>query len=135
MAINNNNNQIDWTRDDLVVNFNVGGVAYTETTLVLRPIQAIVDRAMTNDSKFISGDGKLFEHVLDYLRSDPNSRTLILPANFMDHARLREEARRYGLDELMRLVDQGKKSSKHFHSINLTQTIEINQDLYHADKI
>ena len=51
-----------------------------------------VAKRMANGTVFIDRDGELFAYILDYLRSGK----LLLPENFRELARLREEVGRIG---------------------------------------
>jgi hypothetical protein len=52
---------------------------------------------LDNGAYFIDRDGDLFAYVLDYLRSGK----LLLPENFKEVARLREEILFYQLDGML----------------------------------
>jgi hypothetical protein len=95
---------INWDKGDMI-ELDVSGTYYTETTETLKDLRGIIDAAKVfKGRKFISGDGQLFKYVLDYLRDGK----LDLPTNFNEHSRLRNEADRYKLDGLVNLIDKGK---------------------------
>ncbi|KAL3078938.1 hypothetical protein niasHS_014720 [Heterodera schachtii] len=96
-----------------VVQLNVGGTCFLTTIdtlkrdsgallsqlLTLEGLEknSKVAKRMSNGTIFIDRDGELFAYVLDYLRTGK----LLLPENFRELARLREEVQFYQIDELM----------------------------------
>uniref|UniRef100_A0A914H2L2 BTB domain-containing protein n=1 Tax=Globodera rostochiensis TaxID=31243 RepID=A0A914H2L2_GLORO len=96
-----------------VVQLNVGGTCFLTTIDTLKrdggallsqlltleglEMNSKVAKRMSNGTIFIDRDGELFAYILDYLRSGK----LLLPENFRELARLREEVQFYQLDELM----------------------------------
>ncbi|KAE9552018.1 hypothetical protein FO519_004781 [Halicephalobus sp. NKZ332] len=99
-----------------IVQLNIGGTGYTTTmrTLSREPESFFpqlfagdgLDRyshvasKMADGSIFVDRDGELFVYILDYLRSGK----LILPDNFKETARLREEVLFYQLEGLSQLL-------------------------------
>lgn len=99
-----------------VIQLNVGGTCYLTTVETLKhdpnsllaqlltpeglEANAKVAKRMMNGCIFIDRDGDLFAYVLDFLRSGK----LLLPENFRELARLREEVQFYQLDELMQQI-------------------------------
>lgn len=96
-----------------VIQLNVGGTCYLTTVETLKRDQfsllaqlltteglednSKVAKRMSNGAIFIDRDGELFAYILDFLRSGK----LLLPENFRELARLREEVQFYQLEELM----------------------------------
>ncbi|KAK7489838.1 hypothetical protein BaRGS_00018860 [Batillaria attramentaria] len=105
MSANANSNSIDHG----IVELNVGGVMYTTSleTLTKQPDSLLAglfgDKSkskLVRDTKgkyFIDRDGVLFRYVLDYLR---NLR-LVLPENFHERDRLKQEAEYYKLSDMV----------------------------------
>ena len=99
-----------------IVQLNIGGTGYTTTmkTLSREPDSFFpqlfakegleryshVASKMADGSIFVDRDGELFVYILDYLRSGK----LILPDNFKETARLREEVVFYQLEGLSQLL-------------------------------
>lgn len=91
-----------------VVELNVGGVFYTTSlaTLTKEPNSLLAQmfgskgrQGVMKDSKgkyFIDRDGVLFRYVLDYLRN----QKMILPENFHERDRLRNEAEYFNLPDM-----------------------------------
>lgn len=94
-----------------VLDLNVGGCMYATSlsTLTKHPGSLLADMfgdftELVKDAQgrlFIDRDGKLFSHILNYLRTD----LLVLPAQFKEIHALLHEAEYYKLDKL---VDQLK---------------------------
>ncbi|CAG5121624.1 unnamed protein product [Candidula unifasciata] len=96
----------------LVVELNVGGVYYStclgtllkEATSHLASLFSEANRhRAVRDNKgkyFIDRDGVLFRYVLDYLRN----LQLVLPENFHEKERLRQEAEFFNLPNLVRII-------------------------------
>uniref|UniRef100_A0A915N924 Potassium channel tetramerisation-type BTB domain-containing protein n=1 Tax=Meloidogyne javanica TaxID=6303 RepID=A0A915N924_MELJA len=96
-----------------VIQLNVGGTCYLTTVETLKRDQCSllaqlltvdgmeanskVAKRMSNGAVFIDRDGELFAYILDFLRSGK----LLLPENFRELARLKEEVQFYQLEELM----------------------------------
>ncbi|KAF7623358.1 BTB_2 domain-containing protein [Meloidogyne graminicola] len=96
-----------------VIQLNVGGTCYLTTVETLKRDQysllaqiltiegmeanSKVAKKMSNGAVFIDRDGELFAYILDFLRSGK----LLLPENFRELARLKEEVQFYQLEELM----------------------------------
>jgi hypothetical protein len=95
-----------------IVELNVGGVFYSTTlsTLTKEPDSLLgqiftgkVKNAVIKDSKgkyFLDRDGVLFRYVLDYLRN----QKLILPENFHEKERLKNEAEYYRLSNMVQCI-------------------------------
>ena len=93
-----------------VLNLNVGGIVYTTTlNTVTRYPSSMLGRMFSGrqeidkDSKgnyFIPGDGSLFRHVLNFLRTGE----LCLPQPFDEFEQLGAEARFYQLDDLTKAI-------------------------------
>lgn len=104
----------DQTSDDFpaIVELNVGGVFYTtslttltkETDCLLSEIFTGKNKSLTiRDSKgkyYIDRDGVLFRYVLDYLRN----LKLVLPENFHEKERLKQEAEYYRLPNMVKSI-------------------------------
>lgn len=99
-----------------VIQLNIGGTGYTTTMRTLfRESDSFfpqlfaenglekysnVASKLSDGSIFVDRDGELFMYILDYLRSGK----LILPDNFKETARLREEVIFYQLEGLSQLL-------------------------------
>lgn len=86
----------------VVVDLNVGGTTYSASrdTLSRCPVLSELVDGGPRDSQgrvFVDRDGPLFRFVLDFLRSG----RLLLPEEFRELARLKDEARHFGLDALV----------------------------------
>jgi len=100
-----------------VVNVNVGGILYTTTLATLTKEEGSLLHSMLStdeaspmtDSKgriFIDRDGALFRYILDYLRNE----RLLLPDNFQEVNRLRQEAQYFRLGGLLaQLTEAGPR--------------------------
>lgn len=87
---------------NLFVTLNVGGVRYDTSADTLRIYPGVLRRLSYEEQSeiFIDRNGKLFEFVLDYLRSG----TLPVDATLL--SRLRVEADFYALDAMVSDIDQ-----------------------------
>ncbi|XP_012936549.1 BTB/POZ domain-containing protein KCTD12 [Aplysia californica] len=95
-----------------VVELNVGGVFYSTSVETLkREPEGTLAKLFSDSGKmkaardakgkyFIDRDGVLFRYVLDYLRN----LKLVLPENFHEKDRLRQEAEHYNLPNLVKMV-------------------------------
>lgn len=111
------------TDGNKLVELNVGGVYYTTTltTLLNEPDSFFVQNSsdieaslgeepsqrFVKDSRnkiFIDRDGLLFRYVLDYLRND---KQLVLPENFNEKQRLKQEAEYFNLNGMIILNTLG----------------------------
>ncbi|XP_060562865.1 BTB/POZ domain-containing protein KCTD16-like [Ruditapes philippinarum] len=93
-----------------IVELNVGGVFYTTslTTLIKEPSSLLgqifggeCSIKLVKDSKgkyFIDRDGVLFRYILDFLRN----QKIVLPENFHEKDRLRNEAEHFKLPEMVK---------------------------------
>jgi hypothetical protein len=100
------------SKQQQVVELNVGGVMYTTTLRTLTSdSESIFIKLLSNSNEslkdsgnklFIDRDGLLFRYILDFLRN----KTLILPDNFSEKHRLKCEAEYYQLKPLIRLIDE-----------------------------
>ena len=96
-----------------IVELNVGGVFYTTTLSTLQKDPGCLLGKMFSDATrknllrdakgkyFIDRDGVLFRYVLDYLRN----LTLVLPENFHERERLKQEAEHFELTELIKSLN------------------------------
>lgn len=96
-----------------VVELNVGGVFYTTTlstltkngdSLLGQIFTGKGNRSILRDTKgkfFIDRDGVLFRYVLDFLRN----QKLVLPENFHERERLKNEAEYFGLADMVGTID------------------------------
>lgn len=112
-----------------IVQLNIGGTSYTTTKQTLhREPESLLPKlfepnglerysdvigVLPDGTYFVDRDGELFAYILDYLRTGK----LLLPDNFKDTARLREEVLFYQLEDLNHLLTpyynlkyHGKKS-------------------------
>lgn len=95
-----------------IVELNVGGVFYTTSmaTLMKEPDSLLAQMfsqksksQLVKDNKgrvFLDRDGVLFRYVLDYLRN----QALILPENFHEKERLKQEAEYFKLTNMVKSV-------------------------------
>lgn len=95
-----------------IVELNVGGVFYSTSLDTLRKEpDSLLAKVFSESSKnkavrdakgkyFIDRDGVLFRYVLDYLRN----LKLVLPENFHEKDRLRQEAEFFQLPNLVKIV-------------------------------
>ncbi|XP_076467940.1 BTB/POZ domain-containing protein KCTD12-like [Babylonia areolata] len=99
-----------------LVELNVGGVMYTTNlaTLVKEPDSILASlfqdtsHHLVRDTKgkvFIDRDGVLFRYVLDYLRN----QKLVLPENFHERERLKQEAEYFQLPDLIHCLSLSPK--------------------------
>ncbi|KAL8582506.1 hypothetical protein ACOMHN_063068 [Nucella lapillus] len=112
-----NANSIDHAGE--MVELNVGGVLYTTNkntllkvsdSLLASLFSESTASQLVRDSKgkvFIDRDGVLFRYILDYLRN----LKLVLPENFHERERLKQEAEYFGLPDLMSSLSVGPKAS------------------------
>ena len=101
------------------VELNVGGVMYTTSvdTLVKQPDSLLASlfkdsskSRLVRDSKgkvFIDRDGVLFRYILDYLRN----LKLVLPENFHERERLKQEAEYFKLPDMIGSLTLGPKAT------------------------
>lgn len=99
------------------VELNVGGVMYTTSldTLVKQPDSLLASlfkdsskSRLVRDSKgkvFIDRDGVLFRYILDYLRN----LKLVLPENFHERERLKQEAEYFKLTDMISCLSLAPK--------------------------
>ncbi|XP_014768024.1 BTB/POZ domain-containing protein kctd15 [Octopus bimaculoides] len=101
------------------VHIDVGGVIYTSSLEILTRFPESKLARMFNGSipivldslkqhYFIDRDGKMFRHILNYLRS----AKLILPDNFNEIEQLWEEAKYYDLTSMVKDVELYRKSKQ-----------------------
>src|SRR5579883_1514323 len=109
---------IDWNNKDDIVRVRVNGHDYESTVEAFTPIKDIVNAAPIYDQatgrRLIQGAGQNFMYIINYLESDQTARTLYLPTNFTEHAYLKEVARRFGLKDMVTLIDHGKFPNHYF---------------------
>lgn len=103
-----------------IVELNVGGVFYTTSlsTLIKEPTSLLGQlfseensAKLVKDSKgkyFIDRDGVLFRYILDFLRN----QKIILPENFHEKDRLRNEADYFKLPEMVKSITATYLSGK-----------------------
>lgn len=94
-----------------VVELNVGGVLYTTSLSTLtKNSDSLLGQIFTGkegigkDSKgryFVDRDGVLFRYVLDFLRN----QKLVLPENFHERERLKNEAEYFNMADMITCVD------------------------------
>lgn len=107
-----------------IVDLNVGGHMYTTTrstlarfpsSLTLMCILQIVD----SDGKvFIDRNGRMFEYILEFLRTNK----LSLPDDFSDFASLTAEVEFYDIPELTLSLERVKESKLHVNYIEILET-------------
>lgn len=117
-----------------IVELNVGGVFYTTSlsTLTKEPSSLLgqmfsgeYSGKITKDSKgkyFIDRDGVLFRYILDFLRN----QKIILPENFHEKERLRNEAEHFKLPEMVKNITSnylGGKLSPLLHHKTVPSTV------------
>ena len=78
---------------------------------------------------FIDRDGKMFRHVLNFMRTG----TLTLPENFPDADLLLEEARFYDLHPLVKAIEAQKKSSNSPTNGNTPPKTKVKMERVNAD--
>ncbi|XP_052792724.1 BTB/POZ domain-containing protein KCTD12-like [Mya arenaria] len=95
-----------------VVELNVGGVFYTTSlTTLTKNKESLLGQIFTGESAitlvrdikgkyFLDRDGVLFRYVLDYIRNDK----IILPENFHEKDRLRNEAEHFNLPDMVKSI-------------------------------
>ena len=95
-----------------IVELNVGGVFYTTSLSTLRREgESLLGQIFNGSSKvkvqkdakgkyFIDRDGVLFRYVLDYLRN----QKIVLPENFHEKERLKQEAEHYQIPNLVKML-------------------------------
>lgn len=94
-----------------VVELNVGGVLYTTSLSTLtKNSDSLLGQIFTGketigkDSKgryFVDRDGVLFRYILDFLRN----QKLVLPENFHERERLKNEAEYFNMSDMITCVD------------------------------
>lgn len=96
-----------------IIELNVGGVFYTTTLSTLtREPDSLLGHIFTGNAKgtilkdskgkyFLDRDGVLFRYILDYLRN----MKLVLPENFHEKERLKQEADYYLLQSLIKSLN------------------------------
>ncbi len=103
-----------------IVELNVGGVFYTTalSTLIKEP-DSLLGHIFTGQNKtilvkdskgkyFLDRDGVLFRYVLDYLRN----QKLVLPENFHEKERLKNEAEYFQLPGMVNCISLALTSTK-----------------------
>ncbi|RUS76825.1 hypothetical protein EGW08_015411 [Elysia chlorotica] len=101
------------TSNNSVLELNVGGVFYsTNLGTLRREPDSLIARLFADHSNvkavkdakgkyFIDRDGVLFRYILDYLRN----LKLVLPENFHEKDRLKQEAEFFSLPNLVKIID------------------------------
>ncbi|XP_076360059.1 BTB/POZ domain-containing protein KCTD12-like [Tachypleus tridentatus] len=110
-----------------VMELNVGGVFYTTSlnTLTKEPTSLLGQmftgkgsKQVMRDSKgkfFIDRDGVIFRYVLDYLRN----QKLILPENFHERERLKQEAEYFILPAMVASIEALPPTPSHSHRLSV----------------
>lgn len=128
-----------------IVELNVGGVFYTTSlsTLTSDP-KSLLGQMFTGESAvklvkdtkgkyFIDRDGVLFRYILDYLRN----QKIVLPENFHEKDRLRNEADYFGLPEMVNSISAvsltGRLSTMTHNKSHAIQSNSINSSAQNAD--
>lgn len=113
-----------------IVELNVGGVFYTTTLATLKKIpECRLGKMFGDDSTaifvrdakgkyFIDRDGVLFRYILDYLRN----LKLILPENFHERERLRQEADFFELEDLVTSLSALSPKPAHLTPLSSTSS-------------
>jgi hypothetical protein len=106
-----------------VISLNVGGIIYTASLATLTRYSKSMLAAMfsgrmpletdTNGNYFIDRDGKLFRHVLNFLRSGQ----LCLPKGFTELEQLKQEVDFYQLKDM----------TAHLNKVSSTQSPQVSQ--------
>jgi hypothetical protein len=121
--------------DNAPVHIDVGGIVYTSSletltnctdSLISRMFNGTVPIVLDSLKQhyFIDRDGKLFRHVLNFMRTGYVS----LPSAFDDHEGLLVEARFYELNEMVRQLEQileGRASNNNNNSRKLVSSKSI----------
>lgn len=111
-----------------VVELNVGGQLYTTgLSTLIQPADSLLAQMFTGKTRtpvsrdsrgryFIDRDGQLFRYILDFLRN----HKVVLPENFQERSRLRQEAEYYNLLGLIALLagDSVTSTVKNSHDGN-----------------
>lgn len=107
-------NSVDSTE---IMELNVGGVMYTTSkatlvkaadSLLAELFSGKADDKLPRDSKgkyFLDRDGVLFRYILDYLRN----LKLVLPENFHERERLKQEAEFFKLTDMVKSLNLSPK--------------------------
>ena len=113
-----------------IVELNVGGVFYTtslgtltkeEGSMITSMFTGQTNDKLVKDSKgkyFIDRDGVLFRYILDYLRN----QKLVLPENFHEKERLKQEAEYFRLPTMVKLIGAAIMARPSTHLAPLTTT-------------
>lgn len=128
-----------------IVELNVGGVFYTtalstlttDTNCLLgKMFSGESSTKLVKDSKgkyFIDRDGVLFRYVLDYLRN----QKIVLPENFHEKDRLRQEAEYFSLPDMVKSISaagiSGRLSSLPQSKSHTIQSNSINNSSQNAE--
>ncbi|XP_022079596.1 BTB/POZ domain-containing protein KCTD8-like [Acanthaster planci] len=119
-----------------VVELNVGGQLYTTALSTLTQqgdsmlAQMFTGRTrgpLQRDSRgryFIDRDGSLFKYILDYLRN----QKLVLPENFAERGRLRQEAEYYQLSRLANALSEAAQADSTADNVGNSVSVENRSD-------
>lgn len=99
-----------------VINLNVGGKLYTTTKETLTHLKGTMLEAMfsgryttkeVDGRYFIDRDGKLFRHILSYLRDGEEW----VPPREQEFPALLKEAQYFGIDPLVKIIEEWPKKT------------------------
>lgn len=117
--------------DSSIIELNVGGVYYTTSykTLNAEPNSLFVSlldpNHLVKDAQnkiFIDRDGLLFKYLLEYLRN----KTLVLPENFLEKSRLKQEAEYFKLNNMVKMFECMDMSSLSLTNISDRSSVSLN---------
>ena len=141
----NSINLILLVKMDKIISLNVGGVhydvAYTtltvcKDTMLAKLVDGVIPSREVNDRIFIDRNGKIFDHILDFLR---NGNEWMLPESSDLVKRIYLEAKFYGIEDLIkitndRIVPEIKQDSQielweKYPTVIVCQQIIVNQTI------
>ncbi|XP_035680224.1 uncharacterized protein LOC118418432 isoform X1 [Branchiostoma floridae] len=114
------------------IHLNVGGQWYSVPKCVVgryresKLHQAVFRYGSDTNVLFVEGDGRMFQHVLNYLTTGE----LVLPPQFNEHELLIHEAREtYGIMSLVEKLEKARRNNSSGEKLN-DRRLRIGQDKY-----